>query len=117
VLHKTRPLQTEWKDRKRATKLVAKAFKKVKEQAADINVKSNTLNHSMLELEQQIANLIDMQAQVENEHKAIAEGVQDLELAQFVKDNYPQIATSFKMHKIRRNANEPNSSMTKGKKL
>ena len=50
-------------------------------------------------------------------HKAIAEGVQDLELAQFVKDNYPQIATSFKMQKIRRNANEPNSSMTKGKKL
>ncbi|OQW69535.1 MAG: hypothetical protein BVN34_04265 [Proteobacteria bacterium ST_bin12] len=109
--------RTEWKDRKRATKLVAKAFKKVKEQAADINVKSNTLNLSMLELEQQIANLIDMQAQVENEHKAIAEGVQDLELAQFVKDNYPQIATSFKMHKIRKDANAPNSSMTKGKKL
>lgn len=109
--------RTEWKEKKRATKLLAKAFKKVKEQAADINTKSNTLNVSMLELEQQIANVIDMQVLVEKEQQAIANGVEDLELAKFVKDNYPQIATSFKMQKIRRNANEPNSNMMKGKKL
>ncbi|MGP1716819.1 MAG: plasmid recombination protein [Methylophilus sp.] len=109
--------RNEWKEKKRATKLLAKAFKKVKEQAADINIKSNTLNISMLELEQQIANVIDMQVQVEKDQQAIAKGVEDLELAKFVKENYPQIATNFKMKKIRRDATEPNSSLMKSKKL
>ena len=106
----------EWKERKKATKLLAKAFKKVKEQANDINTQSNTLNQSMLELEHQIANLIDMQTQVEQDQKAIATGVADLELAQFVKDNYPQIATTFNIQKIRKNATS-SSSLMKGKKL
>lgn len=109
--------RAEWKERKRATKLVAKAFKKVKEQANDINIQSNTLNQSMLELEQQIANLIDMQTQVEQDQKAIATGVADLELAQFVKDNYPQIATTFKMQKIRKEALGSNAGSLKVKKL
>lgn len=99
--------RTEWKERKRVTKLLAKAFKKVKDQAMDMNDKSTTLNQSMLELEQQIASVLDMQKQVENDYQAIEKGVEDLELAQFVKDNYPKIATSFKMQKIRKKASEP----------
>jgi hypothetical protein len=99
--------RVEWKERKRVTKLLAKAFKKVKDQAMDMNDKSATLNQSMLELEQQIASVIDMQVQVENDHKAVSEGVEDLELAKFVKANYPQIAMSFKKEKIRKKASEP----------
>ena len=99
--------RVEWKERKRVTKLLAKAFKKVKDQAMDMNDKSTTLNQSMLELEQQIASVLDMQSQVENDHKALEKGVEDLELAAFVKANYPQIATSFKMQKIRNKASEP----------
>lgn len=93
----------EWKERKRVTKLLAKAFKKVKEQASDMNNQSNALNQSMLELEQQIASVIDMQGQLEEEHKAMENGLADIELAKFVRENYKDIVAKYTMQKMRKN--------------
>jgi hypothetical protein len=93
--------RTEWKERKRATKLLAKAFQKVKQGATDINDKSKALNQSMLELEQQIANVIDMQNKVEQEHKELETGLANLELAKFVRENYKEIVAQFNIQKMR----------------
>lgn len=93
----------EWKERKRVTKLLAKAFKKVKEQAIDMNNQSNNLNQSMLELEQQIAKVIDSENQLEEEHKALANGLADIELAKFVRENYKDIVAKYTMQKMRKN--------------
>lgn len=102
----------EWKERKRVTKLLAKAFKKVKEQAIDMNNQSNTLNQSMLELEQQIASVIDMQTQIEEEHKTLESGLADIELARFVRENYKDIVAKYTMQKMRK-ANNTNSKRLK----
>lgn len=100
----------EWKERKKATKLLAKAFKKVKEQALDMSGKSAELNQSMLELEQQIANVLDTQHQLDNDYKAIETKVDDLELANFVRENYADVVLKYNMKKMRTKANGTNAT-------
>ncbi len=91
----------EWKERKRVTKLLAKAFKKVKEQAVEMGDKSKALNQSMLELEQQIASVLDMQLKLENEHKQIETEVDNLALAKFVRENYKDVIVKYNIDKMR----------------
>lgn len=117
--------RTEWRERKRAAKLLAKAFKKVKEQATDMNAKSTELNKSMVELEQQIASVLNLQTELEaeqkeidkekekiqTERKAMAVGLDNLELAKFVRENYKEIVTKYNIEKMRKNKPDGNNKI------
>ncbi len=101
--------RNEWRARKKATKLLAKAFKKVKGEAFDLNSKSTALAQSMLELEQQISEVMNYEVKLQNEHKQIEDGLKDLELAKFVRENYKDIVAKFNIEKIREESKKWNN--------
>jgi len=101
----------EWKERKRVVKQLAKAYKKVKSEALDISDKSKNLNQSLLELEQQISQVMDMQTQLEAEQKAIEQGVIDLELAKFVREHHKELVAKFNIQRLRSNSNHTSNKL------
>lgn len=100
--------RTEWRERKRVAKLLAKAFSLLKKDVEKSNENSINLNKSMSDVEARIAEIIGMQSELyaerkelDQNNKKIEAGVSDLELAKYVKENFPLIASEFRLKKIR----------------
>ena len=74
-----------------------------------MNSKSTALAQSMLELEQQISEVMNYEVKLQNEHKQIEDGLKDLELAKFVRENYKDIVAKFNIEKIREESKKWNN--------
>lgn len=98
--------RTQWRERKRATKLLAKAIDKVKKlqekNSQHYKMNEEAQNQAMLELEVQLANVVNMNSQLEEEHRILEEGLNDIELAKYVKQNHPQVMLQWKMQNMRK---------------
>jgi len=108
--------RTEWKERKRVAKSLAKAFKLLKRDVLKSNENSINLTNSLNDVEARMFEILGMQTELEAEQKQldlnnqkIESNLADLELAKFVKENFPNIATEFRIKKIRKA--HPNAPM------
>ncbi len=93
----------EWKQRKRVTKMLAKAYKRLKELIEKNTINAEAQQKAMLELEQQIAAILNMQSELEVEHKELEGGLKDIEFAKFIREKYPQLEAVWKLQKLRDN--------------
>ena len=100
--------RTEWKERKRVAKTLAKAYKVLKENVWKSNENSMELNKSLAEVGLRIDEILalqstlgDDQKQLEVDREKIESNLTDLELAKFVRENHADIAKEFRLRKFR----------------
>lgn len=108
--------RAEWKERKRATKMLATAVKKLKEEVKANSKNSQRLEEAMTELELRLADVAKSEAQVEFERKQVQLAKEQLELLEWVKKNKPEIVSEFRIQKIKAKASHSLGS-SKGIKI
>ncbi|BCM24350.1 plasmid recombination protein [Methyloradius palustris] len=94
--------RTEWKIRKQVTRQLAKAIRKTRKKNEDLNIQTDELNQLMLELEQETANVLEMQIQVEMEQKQVAGGLKDIAMAQYFREHHKDLVVQYNIEQQRK---------------
>lgn len=108
--------RAEWKERKRATKMLATAVKKLREEVKASSRNSKRLEEAMNELELRFADVAKSEARVEFEKRQVELAKEQLELLEWVKKNKPEIVSEFRIQKIKAKASHSLGS-SKGIKI
>lgn len=94
--------RNEWKARKQSNKKMRDVVRKLKVEAGTIQEKGAKIEKLATALEVQMAENQEWENRLEQEAKALESGTKDLELAQYVKKNNPEIAASFNIQYARK---------------